>query len=326
MKCDACFCEDTYIKDYEHNYFIRDKEIKFVAPRRFCSKCNSLVYDSELDNNAGSIAIDLYNQQYGIPKEKIIELRNNFELSQDLFSKIIGCAKKTLISYEKGSALPNDNYIILINSLIAKPETLATLVEANKGQFTEKEYNKIQKGLTTFLGNNSKQLFNVGEFEPTEFNGYTRINKDKIINMILIFAKNCILKTKLLKEMFYADFLYYKNTGASITGLEYAKITYGPVPDGFSDIINECLVEGLIDYNVEYMNDYENHNIQGRVDVDYKVFDKDELEIINKVNEFFKDFKSKDVVNFSHEEKAFTETEFSKSISYDYAFDIDRIA
>lgn len=151
------------------------------------------------------------------------------------------------------------------------------------------------------------------------------MNKDKIFNMILIFAKNCVLKTKLLKEMFYADFLFYKNTGASITGLEYAKINYGPVPDGFNEIINECIVEGLIDYDIEYMNDYENHNIHSRVDIDYSVFTKDEINIINKVNNFFKDFKSKDVVNFSHEEKAFTETEYLNNISYDYAFDIDRI-
>lgn len=325
MKCDVCFCDESYVKDYEHEYIIKEKKVTFVAPRRFCAKCDSLIYDSELDNRVGSIAIDLYNQQFGIPKEKIIELRNNYDLSLDLFSKIIGCAKKTLISYEKGLALPNDNYIILINSLIAKPETIATLVEANKGQFTEKEYDKIQKGLTSFLGNNSKQLFNIGEFEPTEFNGYTKINKDKIVNMILIFAKNCVLKTKLLKEMFYADFLFYKNMGASITGLEYAKITYGPVPDGFNDIINDCVVDGVIDYNVEFINDYENHNIHGRVDIDYSVFSKEELEIINKVDSFFKNFNSKDVVNFSHEEKAFTDTEFFKNISYDYAFDIDRI-
>lgn len=94
MKCDICNCSETYVKNHEHSYVIRDKEIKFILPRRFCSSCNNLVYDSELDNQAGSKAIDLYNQQYGIPKEKIIELRNNYDLSLDLFSKIIGCAKK----------------------------------------------------------------------------------------------------------------------------------------------------------------------------------------------------------------------------------------
>ena len=49
---------------------------------------------------------------------KVINLRNKFNLSQALFAKIIGCAKKTLVSYEKGTAIPNDNYKIILNSLI----------------------------------------------------------------------------------------------------------------------------------------------------------------------------------------------------------------
>ena len=120
MKCDICFCIDTYTKQHEHFYHIKGKEIQFVSTRRFCRNCNNLVYDEKLDNEAGRNAIDIYKKKFGISKEKIIELRNKYNLSQELFSKIIGCAKKTLISYEKGTAIPNDNYIIIINSLIAK--------------------------------------------------------------------------------------------------------------------------------------------------------------------------------------------------------------
>ena len=143
MKCDVCNCNETYIKDYEHNYNIKGKKINFVMPRRFCKNCNNLVYDSELDNNASLKAIEIYNKLYGLDKEKIVELRHSLKLSQDLFAKIIGCAKKTLISYEKGTAIPNDNYLIIIKCLIAKPDTIITLVNANKEQFTNREYNKI---------------------------------------------------------------------------------------------------------------------------------------------------------------------------------------
>ncbi len=38
---------------------------------------------------------------------------------------------------------------------------------------------------------------------------------------------------------------------------------------------------------------------------------------------YFQDYKSKDIVEFSHKEKGFIETEFYKNISYDYAFNID---
>lgn len=325
MRCDSCLCTETYTKDYKHEYSIRGKNIEFISPRRFCKKCNSLVYDEELDNEAGRKAIELYNKEYGISKEQIVKLRKDFNLSQDQFSKVIGCAKKTLISYEKGTALPNDNYVIIINSLISKPDTIETLIEANKQYYTDKEYNTIKERIMDFISNNTQQLYDDVSFKPTEYNGYTKLDFKKVINMILFFAKDGILKTKLLKEMFYADFLNYKNTGKSITGLEYSKITYGPVPDDKDKIICDCISKKFIDEIVEYKNDYEYHNIISLKDFDKNIFDEEELMILNRVKEFFKDFKSKEIADFSHEEKAFIETEFAKNISYDFAFDINRI-
>ena len=159
MKCDVCGSKSSYIKNHEHVFTIKGKELRFILPRRFCSKCNNLVYDADLDNKASIKAIEEYSKLYGIPKESIVELRNHLNLSQELFSKIIGCVKKTLVSYEKGASLPNDNDLIIIKSLLAKPETIVTHVTANKEQLTDKEYNKIQNKLKDYLGNNIKNLF-----------------------------------------------------------------------------------------------------------------------------------------------------------------------
>ena len=250
MRCDNCGSTDTYVKNHEHIYQIKGKEIKFNSDRRFCSKCNNLVYDEKLDNIASEKGIEIYNKLYGVTKEEIIALRKKYNLSQELFSKVIGCAKKTLISYEKGVSIPNDSYLILIKILIANPEIIANLVEANKIQFTDKEYNKINNKISEFLANNEKQLLLSEEYNPTEYNGYTKFNKEKVYNMIIFLADNTILKTKLLKEMFYADFLFYKENCKSITGLEYCKLPFGPVPDGFEVILSKGYQEDIIDYEV----------------------------------------------------------------------------
>ena len=323
MICDVCQKSDTYVKDYEHTYVIKGKEIKFIAPRRFCKNCHSLVYDSELDNNASELAISIYNKKYGISKEEITALRNRYNLSLDLFSKIIGCAKKTLISYEKGKSIPNDSYLIMIKSLIAAPETILTIIDANKEQFTTKEYNKISSKLSNILPNNTKGLYlNIDE-HPTEYNGYSKFSKEKVYNLILFFANNGVLKTKLLKEMFYADFLCYKDTCKSITGLEYSKITYGPVPDQFEFILNQGYADDVIDYEVTYNNDYECHNISSRKKFDSSLFTEDELKVMNKIKKKFKDYNSKEIVDYSHKEKAFLETNFYEKISYNYAFEME---
>ena len=323
MRCDNCGSTDTYIKNHEHIYQIKGKEIKFNSDRRFCSKCNNLVYDEKLDNIASEKGIEIYNKLYGVPKEEIIALRKKYNLSQELFSKVIGCAKKTLISYEKEMSIPNDSYLILIKSLIANPEIITNLVEANKVQFTDKEYNKINNKISIFLANNEKQLLLSEEYSPTEYNGYTKLNKEKVYNMIIYFADNTILKTKLLKEMFYADFLFYKENCKSITGLEYCKLPFGPVPDGFETILLNEYQEGMIDYKPVITSSKEYYEIAAKKKFNKDLFTKEELDVLAKIKKYFKDYNVKKIVDYSHKEKAYTDTNDCAKISYDYSFDIN---
>lgn len=323
MRCDNCGSTDTYVKNHEHIYQIKGKEIKFNSDRRFCSKCNNLVYDEKLDNIASEKGIEIYNKLYGVTKEEIIALRKKYNLSQELFSKVIGCAKKTLISYEKGVSIPNDSYLILIKSLIANPEIITNLVEANKVQFTDKEYNKINNKISIFLANNEKQLLLNEEYSPTEYNGYTKFNKEKVYNMIIFLADNTILKTKLLKEMFYADFLFYKENCKSITGLEYCKLPFGPVPDGFETILLNEYQEGMIDYKPVITSSKEYYEIAAKKKFNKDLFTKEELDVLAKIKKYFKDYNVKKIVDYSHKEKAYTDTNDCAKISYDYSFDIN---
>jgi putative zinc finger/helix-turn-helix YgiT family protein len=311
MICDVCHSDDNSIKNYKSTYLIKGKEIELTTKRRFCNKCHNLVYDEELDNAATLKAMSLYNQKYGIEAEKIIALRKKYNLSQELFAKIIGCAKKTLISYEKGKSIPNDTYLIMLKSLIANPKMIIDVISANKEQFSSSEYSKIDNKIKL----DPKE-------ELTQYNGYTKLDNNKIDNMILFFAKEEITKTKLLKEMFYADFLFYKNYGRSITGLTYCKLPFGPVPDQFEDILFNSLNRGIINYLYSSKGKYECYNISNRKKLNDKDFTKDELDILKQVKNYFKEYSVKDIEEFSHKEKAFTETDKCQKISYDYAFDI----
>ena len=67
MWCDRCKINSTYIKKYEEEFTIKGKIIKVKSNRRFCKKCNKLVYDLELDEETICKAYKLYNEQYGIP-------------------------------------------------------------------------------------------------------------------------------------------------------------------------------------------------------------------------------------------------------------------
>ncbi|MDQ7792045.1 MAG: type II toxin-antitoxin system antitoxin SocA domain-containing protein [Candidatus Desulforudaceae bacterium] len=51
--------------------------------------------------------------------------------------------------------------------------------------------------------------------------------------MIKFFAVNDVrvLKVKLMKYLWYSDFLHFKRNTVSISGLSYVRAPFGPVPN-----------------------------------------------------------------------------------------------
>ncbi|MDE3023138.1 MAG: SocA family protein [Pseudomonadota bacterium] len=56
--------------------------------------------------------------------------------------------------------------------------------------------------------------------------------REKLINVIIYFASNTQFpgKTKLCKLLYFLDFEHYKETGRSVTGMNYYAWKMGPVP------------------------------------------------------------------------------------------------
>ncbi len=318
MICDNCGSKETYVKEYHHKY----NDIEFYSKRRFCSKCNNLVYDEELDNEASKKAIREKNKILGVDPDKIIALRKKYNLTQEQFSKIIGCAKKTLISYEQGTSVPNDIYIVTLKMLLENPNIIKPMIESNLSRYSQEEYQKITSKLSIIYEEEDNKKENQ---ELSKYNGYTEYSLSKIKNLILYLSQNTILKTKLLKELFYCDFISYKNIGKSITGLEYKKYQFGPVPRNYEQILNKLIQSKSISLNLIIDSDYECNQISSIEKPNTKDFAKEELDIINRVIKYFKNYSSKKIVDYSHKEKAFTDTKENNLISYDYAFDIEDI-
>ena len=322
IKCTNCNNTETYVKLYKCTYPVKGIPIEVESNRRFCKKCNNLVFDEVLDNETLLKAFKIYSQKYGIDPGKIIELRKNLGLSQSLFSKIIGCARKTLVSYEKGTSIPNDNFQIILKMLLNDPSTINNLILANEENFNESE----RKIIKNKIGNSSSiDFFNLifkNNDSLTEFNGYTKVNIEKVEEMVYVLSDTEISKTKLLKEMFYSDFLFYRDTGKSITGLEYIKLQHGPVPDKFSFLIDFCYSENVIDYKVNLYKDREYNAITSK-ELKVTKLSNEELEIINKVKKYFKNYTAEEIADYSHKEKAYINPKYKERISYDYAFDID---
>ena len=74
-------------------------------------------------------------------------------------------------------------------------------------------------------------------------------NRDKLFNAVIYFANNTKYfgKIKLCKLLYFLDFEHFKQTGRSVTGLDYFAWPKGPVPKEFYDEI-ESPKEDLINF------------------------------------------------------------------------------
>ena len=139
-------------------------------------------------------------------------------------------------------------------STASRAEVFKTMLEKAKHYFSNGSYlNAIEKVNCLIEEENSSQPFYVklNQYaEPSSYTGFRRPNKDKIAGVLISFISKCNNeyndKLKLNKLLFYTDFVSYKLSGYSITGLSYRAIDYGPAPSCYDNIYTYFENENII--------------------------------------------------------------------------------
>jgi len=143
--------------------------------------------------------------------------------------------------------------------------------------------------------------------------------------MIKFFAKDGVLKSKLCKLIFYADFKCFKDYAISISGAKYAHAHHGPVPDNyehyFATLIHDekAIRVEEIDYG-EYLGE----RFFSEVEPDLSIFTDSELEVLLFVKKFFQNFNATQIREYSHNEKGYNETKVGDIISFEYSNDLQK--
>jgi uncharacterized phage-associated protein len=125
-----------------------------------------------------------------------------------------------------------------------------------------------------------------------------------------------------------AHFYHYKNYGASISGLSYRAIQYGPVPANYDNIYAYLENEQIIRSEwVRLSNGSAREVFKVESDFETSLFSSQELETINSIIQRFHEVSTWDIVDLSHKEKAWKELESTKQlIGYqNYAFELTTI-
>ncbi len=137
------------------------------------------------------------------------------------------------------------------------------------------------------------------------------------------FAQNSknLYKVKLMKLLWYADALFFKRHGRSMTGLVYEHMTYGALPIGFIEIIELSAVKVVEEFIYEDIS----YRILPATKIDNSQFALEELRVLQTVANKFKDFKTKQIVEYMHQEKAYLETDDRQIIPYSIAKELKEL-
>jgi len=266
--------------------------------------------------------------------DEIIRIREKYGLSAVKISEILGFGVNTYRLYEAGE-MPSVANAKLIQ-MADDPKKFMDMVELC-GTLDDKAKNKyLQKG--QFLAEEKKRnIFNLnfkeyllGNRVADIYSGYRNPNFEKFTEMVVYFSdKLSPFKTKMNKLLFYADFLMFKQSCFSISGVRYKAIDMGPVPNNFQSIF-EYLAnkDEIVIYTTEFPNGYTGEQFKARKDRKFnaELFTENELKTLEKVATVFKETSTNGIIEISHLEEAWKKNSKDQSvISYEYAFELNQI-
>lgn len=133
-------------------------------------------------------------------------------------------------------------------------------------------------------------------------------NREKLLNSIIYFSENVGLlnKTKLFKLLYYIDFEHFKQTGRSITGLEFQAWEIGPVPVALEEELESPKFDFSERIDIEIKANKKginpSTNIISKAKFDSTHFTKRELRILKDVSERLGMCSTDDLIRLTHQE------------------------
>ena len=152
-----------------------------------------------------------------------------------------------------------------------------------------------------------------------------KINEKKYKNLILFFAnkiKNGTLgKLKIMKLLYFLDFDYFEKYGKSITGDEYLRFDYGPVPRTAKRILEKMNGNDIKIINKKVALGYNDRQlIEPLKNFNINLFSKEELLMMEETADKWEKFSGTEMKIASHGEAPWIATKPNGVIDYNLAY------
>lgn len=311
---------------------IKGEEVTYEERFYFCA--NSDEDENEFETGAMTNenllnARNAYRVKMGLlTSDEIVAIRESYGLSQVDLAKLLGWGEATISRYES-KAIQDEAYDTMLRLIKDNPLQALEFLKKNSEKFSMVKRLEIRAKIVEKLDSYGKEFLTrqtfEGEYanfeEPSDSNGFTMLDIDKIEAMISYIAEsvNNLFKVKLMKMLWYSDAISFGNNGHSMTGMVYRHEGMGALPVGHYSLMN---LENL-NVKEEMSCNYDTMlHVYPTPNMDYSVLTDGEKAILDKVIIKFKDYKAKDIVDYMHDERAYKETKNGDIIPFSRAKEI----
>ncbi len=147
----------------------------------------------------------------------------------------------------------------------------------------------------------------------------------KFKNVLLFMLEKCAGKpnvgeTVLYKLLYFSDFNYYEIYEEHLTGAEYRKLPFGPVPHKPDHILQQMIEKGTVKRIKTEYHGYPQTRYLPLEKADLTQLTGAEKEVIDKVVEQMSDWTARMISDYSHNDKPWKATEENSTIDYELVF------
>ncbi len=214
-------------------------------------------------------------------------------------------------------------YASIIKNLRAKGG-LSQLILAEKLGISRQSYMAIERGSRELTLEEAEKLCNIFGISLRELESGTTANYEKYKQMILASIRNAgskkdgkITKTKLAKLVYLADFAWFYNHLESMSGMQYRKIQYGPVPDTYFRVIDELFENGQIEITPTEDGAMLISETRSGANIKLTDISKAEGRLIKDISAKWRDKSTKDIVAFTHNQLPYSICTDNEVIPYE---------
>lgn len=328
------FCDKEHsiqVLQYDASSLVKNVKVQYRKTVYYCEiEEEEFTPDFIMDKNLAAAREAYRKQNELLTVEEIKQIRDIYGLTQKEYSRLLGLGDVTIQRYET-NAVQDDTYDMMMRLTRENPEYCLEMLERNKKSFELERYQTIRERIINRIKLIGENYFTEKAIQTkyaeynqmTDENGYCLLDIKKVRNILGYLAEQMrhLYKVKAMKLLWYIDELSYRNYEKSMTGLVYQHKPYGALPVAHNELIH---LQGLRVTEEEH-EDYTAYRIESAQPFGKELFTYEENVVLEKVINKFKNYSTKEIVDYMHQETAYQKTTDNEVIRFNKEYVIHNL-